>query len=116
MLGILIREQHKLKLLDPQLAAPFNGYSILDLKKRIREFPKSRPEQKSITKSPEPKPETRPSLYYDYDRPLKKVSTEKSKDKKPCSCNISCRLQFVLEGIESDLASFEVTTGQDPRE
>ena len=116
MLGILVREQHKLGLLDPHLAAPYNGHSIQYLKIRIDAFPSSRPEQKSIDKSPEPKPETRPSPYYGYNSTPKAVSTEEPDEEKPCNCNVSTRLQFLLRAIEKDLASFEVTAEQDQRE
>ena len=118
MLGILVREQHKLGLLDPHPAAPYNGHSIKYLKIRIRAFPSSRPEQKSIAKSPEPEPEpeTRLSPYYGYNSTPQAVSTAKPDEEKPCNCNVSTRLQFLLRAIEDDIASFEVTTEQDLRQ
>ncbi|KAG8674291.1 hypothetical protein FPOAC2_00302 [Fusarium poae] len=46
ILGVLIREQHKLGLLDPSPVAPYSGYNIFTLVSRARQFPNPRPQER----------------------------------------------------------------------
>ncbi|KAH7196547.1 uncharacterized protein B0J16DRAFT_408251 [Fusarium flagelliforme] len=85
MLGILIREAHKLKLLDPPLTSPYNGYSISSLKERIASFPMPRQDNHN---------------YGSYHRYYQG----------PSSCTIYSRLEVLLEEIDDDMKSFDLTT------
>ena len=85
MLGILMREAHKLTLLDPPLDSPYNGHSISSLKERIADFPMPRQDHHYHNSY---------NGYYQ-DTPV---------------CTIHSRMGAVLKEIDDDIKRFDLTT------
>ncbi|KAJ4137316.1 hypothetical protein NW768_002900 [Fusarium equiseti] len=85
MLGILMRETHKLKLLDPPLDPPYNGHSISSLKEKIANFPKPRQEFHNVN-------------------PYGAYSSD--------PCTVHSRMAIVFKEIDDDMESFDLTPHQ----
>ncbi|KAM0503630.1 hypothetical protein ACHAP8_002869 [Fusarium lateritium] len=83
MLGILMREQQKLRLLNPPPAAPYSGYSLASFILASDAFPSSKPDRKK----------GRDGLY----------------KYKPCTCTIAWRLKYVGEEIAKDIDGYDLT-------
>lgn len=86
MLGLLIREQHKLRQLNPPVVAPYDGHSIMDLLGLVAAFPKSRPLMK-----------------------VKRSYGDHNDVEKHCSCTLSSRLDTLLAGISRDMVHYDLT-------
>ncbi|CEI63885.1 hypothetical protein FVEN_g9181 [Fusarium venenatum] len=86
MLGILIREQQKLRLLDPPPAAPYSGYNLAFFISASNAFPSSRPDRGK----------DRQGLY----------------KYKSCTCIITWRLTYVGLEIGKDINGYDLTVLQ----
>jgi hypothetical protein len=109
MLGILIREQHKLSRLDPPMVAPCNGYSISRLIQLISQFPDRKTPQ-VIQSDKESKGKQRKdyptSMYYSSPRP-------EPESEKPvvdiCTCTFKRRFGGAISTIEREIGNFKLT-------